>query len=164
MKWAAILLAVLFAIMLGVAAHQGRLETGLRASARSAVMIGPVFLLAVLVMGFTEVLMPQGWVGRWLTDASGARGLGIAWLAGVLTPGGSVIGMPLAAGLLTTGASPAVVVTYLTSMATLNLLRLPMEVGVYGVRVMLIRVLACAVVPFIAGGVARLIAPFILVR
>jgi uncharacterized membrane protein YraQ (UPF0718 family) len=164
MKWAAIFLAVLFLSILGLAVYQGRLETGFRASARSMITIGPVFLLALLVMGFTEVLLPQGWVERWLTDASGARGLVIAWVAGILTPGGSVIGMPLAAELLTTGASPAVVVTFLTSMATLNILRLPMEAGFYGMRVTAIRVVSCAVVPFIAGGIARLLSPFVMAR
>ncbi len=163
MKWAGFVFAMLFVVILVVAAQQGKLEAGFRASGRSALMMGPVLLLAVLVMGFTEVLLPQGWVERWLTDASGPRGLAVAWLAGILTPGGSVIGMPLAAGLLTTGASPAVVVTYLTSMATLNVLRLPMEVGFYGMRVMVIRVLACALIPFLAGGIARLVAPFVLI-
>jgi uncharacterized membrane protein YraQ (UPF0718 family) len=156
MKWAVLILALAFLSILGLAFFQGRLETGFKASARSLITLGPMFLLALLVMGFTEVLLPQGWVERWLTDAAGARGLVIGWLAGFLTPGGSVIGMPLATGLLIAGASPAVVVTYLTSLATLNLLRLPMEVGIYGLRVMAIRLLGCLLVPFVAGGIARL--------
>lgn len=164
MKWAYV---VFFALLLGVvalAAAQGKLGEGFRASGKSAVQLGPVLILAFLVMGFTEVLLPQGWVERWLTDASGPRGLAVAWLAGVLTPGGSVIGFPMAAGLLKTGASPAVVVTYVTSMALLNVLRLPMEVGLYGGRVLALRVLACLVLPFVAGGFARLLAPLVLGR
>jgi uncharacterized membrane protein YraQ (UPF0718 family) len=162
MMWAsATMLAALVAVV-GAAWARGQLEAGLKASARGVLLLGPMLLLAVFVMGFTEVLLPQGWVERWLSDASGPRGLLVGWLAGLLTPGGGVVGFPLAAGLLKTGASPAVVVTYLTSMATLNLLRLPMEAGYYGLRVMALRALACALLPFFAGGIARLLAPWLL--
>lgn len=164
MKGALLFFGVLLVAIVAAAAAQGRLQDGLRATARTAVEVGPILVLAVVVMGFTEVLLPQGWVERWLTDAAGARGLLVAWLAGVLTPGGSILGFPLAAGLLRTGASPAVVVTYLTSMALLNLLRLPLEAGAYGLRVAALRVLACAVLPFVAGGLARLLAPLLLPR
>jgi uncharacterized membrane protein YraQ (UPF0718 family) len=162
MMWASVAMLAALLGVIGAAWARGQLAEGFRASARGAVVLGPMLLLAVFIMGFTEVLLPQDWVERWLTDASGPRGLLVGWLAGLLTPGGGVVGFPLAAGLLKTGASPAVVVTYLTSMATLNLLRLPMEAGYYGLRVMTLRALACAVLPFLAGGIARLLAPWLL--
>lgn len=164
MKWATGLFAAIAVAVVLVALAQGRLGDGLRASGRTAVALVPVLGLAILIMGFTEVLLPQGWVERWLTDAAGPRGMLIAWVAGILTPGGSLVGFPLAAGLLKTGASPAVVVTYLTSMALLNLLRLPMEAGLYGPRVLALRVVACLVLPFVAGAIARFAAPFVLGR
>lgn len=164
MKGALLLFVGLLFVVVGLALAEGRFVEGLRASGRAAVAIVPVLALAVLVMGFTEALLPQGWVERWLTDASGPRGLAIAWLAGVLTPGGSVVGFPLAAGLLKTGASPAVVVTYLTSMALLNVMRLPMEAGLYGPRVLGLRVVACLVLPLLAGGLARVAAPLFSLR
>lgn len=157
MKSALVVFSVCLLAIVALAMWQGKLDAGLRASLRSAIGIGPVLVLAVFIMGFTEVLLPQGWVEQWLSDASGPRGLLVAWLAGVLTPGGSVLGIPLAAGLLKTGASPAVVVTYLTSMATLSLIRMPMEVSLYGLRLTALRVASCALLPFVAGGLTRLI-------
>lgn len=162
MKWAALSLSVLFVGALLLAIQQGKLVLGLKSTLQSSLGILPVLILALFLMGFLEVLVPAGWVERWLSDAAGFRGLGLAWIAGALTPGGGVIGMPIAAGMLTSGASPAVVVTYLTSMALLNLLRLPMEVGFYGIRLMTLRVLCCLLVPFVAGAVARLIGPWVL--
>lgn len=164
MKSAIAVFLLLFAVVVLLAAVQGRLEEGLRATARTGLALGPILVLAVVVMGFTEALVPAGWVERWLSDAAGLRGLGTAWLAGLLTPGGSIIGFPLAAGLFRSGASPAVVVTYLCSMATLNLLRLPMEAGTYGWRMTLLRFVACAPLPLAAGALARISAPFFLGR
>lgn len=164
MKSAMWAFAVILLAVLALAAWQGKLAEGSRSTVKTLVQVGPILLVAVVVMGFTDVLVPQGWVERWLSDASGPRGLAVAWLAGVLTPGGSIVGFPLAAGLLRTGASPAVVVTYVTSMGLLNLLRLPMEVGLYGPRMLALRVAASLVVPFVAGGLARLLAPLFLGR
>lgn len=164
MKGAAILMFVVLVAVLVLAAATGRFEAGARATMRSAALVGPVLVLAVVIMGFSEALTPQDWVERWLSDASGLRGMGVAWLAGLLTPGGSVVGFPLAAGLFRAGASPAVLVTYLVSMATLNLLRLPMELGTYGLRMTLLRLATCAVLPLLAGGLARLFAPLFLGR
>lgn len=161
MKWAILLFVGIALLLVAVAAAQGRLDAALRTTGRSAVEIGPILVLAVIVMGFTEALLPQGWVERWLTDAAGFRGLLLAWLAGVLTPGGSVIGFPLAAGLARTGASPAIIVTYLTAMALLNVLRIPMEAATYGLRLTAIRVLTCAALPLLAGGLARLLTPLL---
>lgn len=157
MKAASLVFVLALVALVALAAWQGKLDAGLRASVRAGIGVGPILVVAVLVMGFTEVLLPQGWVERWLSDAAGPRGLLVAWLAGVLTPGGSILGIPLAAGLLKTGASPAVVVTYLTSMATLSLIRMPMEVSLYGLRLTALRVASCALLPFAAGGVARLL-------
>jgi hypothetical protein len=44
-------------------------------------------------------------------------------------------------------------------MALLNVLRLPMEAGTYGLRMAALRVLACVLLPFLAGGMARVFAP-----
>jgi len=113
-------------------------------------------------MGLVDALLPKDLVETWLTDASGFKGLGIAWIAGVLTPGGSIIGMPLAAGLAKAGVGPAVLVTYLTSLAVLSVIRVPLEIGFYGWRLMLLRVLASIVLPLAAGLMARVLAPFVM--
>lgn len=159
MKAAILSFALVLVLLLGVAARQGRLLEGFRATGTAAAQVVPILLLAILMMGFLNVLMPQAWVDRWLSDDAGWRGMGLAWLAGVLTPGGGGIGMPVAAGLLTGGASPAVVVTYLVSLSTLNVLRLPMEAGFYGWRITMIRWISCLLLPFLAGGLVRIVAP-----
>lgn len=138
------------------------LSRGLSTSASQFGRFLPVLVVAFLIMGLVDALLPEKLVETWLSDASGWRGLGIAWLAGLLTPGGSIIGMPLAAGLAKAGVGPGVLVTYLTSLAVLSVIRVPLEVGFYGWRLMLLRVLASLVLPLVAGLVARWLAPWVM--
>lgn len=164
MKWTLIALGVVVLGLMGAAAYKGdgALVGGLRTGAVSGLKFLPVLAVAFIIMGYVDVLLPKAVIERWLSDAAGWRGLGVAWLAGLLTPAGSVVGLPLAAGLLKAGVGAGVLVTYLTSMATLSLIRVPLEIGFYGWRLMVLRVVASVVLPFVAGGVARLAGPWII--
>lgn len=161
MKWTIAAMLGLVVVLIIVAAAKGELGAGLRSAGIQGLKFLPVLVIAFLIMGLIEVLLPQALVERWLSDAAGWRGLAVAWLAGALTPAGSIIGMPLAAGLLRAGVSASVLVTYLTSLATLSLIRVPMEIGFYGWRLTMVRVIASLVLPFAAGIVTRWIAPWI---
>lgn len=133
----------------------GLVMEGLRGGARGAVQLLPILVIVFLLTGFVEVLLPRDTVAGWLSDASGWRGLGVAWIAGALTPGGGPIGLPLAAALMRAGAGLGVLVTYLTSMSLLSFVRVPMEIGIYGTRLTLFRIAGSALLPFAAGLIAQ---------
>ena len=116
----------------------------------------------MLLAGFAEALLPPEVVNNWLSDASGWRGIGVAWLAGILTPGGSVMGMPLVAALYKVGAGIGVLITYLTAMALMSVIRIPLEIGFYGWRLTLLRIAACLFLPPLAGILAQIVAPLFL--
>jgi uncharacterized protein len=71
------------------------------------------------------------------------------------------VGLPLAAGLHRAGVGPSVLVTYMTSLATLSVIRIPMEVGLIGGRLAALRVLACLVLPPLAGVITRGLVPLV---
>lgn len=157
MKVAALMMAAL-GIGLFVALWrkgEGALEQALSSAGTNGVKLVPIILLAVFMMGALEVLLPKDLVHRWLSDAAGFRGIAIAWLAGILTPGGSLLGMPIVAGLYKAGVSASVLVTYLVSMATLSVIRLPIEIGLIGPRLTMLRVASCLILPPIAGLMVR---------
>lgn len=164
MKWTLVSLIVVIAALMIVAVIQGdgALSRGLRTGGSQFAKFFPVLCAAFLIMGLTDALLPEEVVQRWLSDAAGWRGMAVGWLAGALTPAGSVAGMPIAAGLLKAGAGPAVLITYLTSLATLSIIRIPLEIGFYGWRLMALRVVTSLLLPFAAGLLARMIAPAIL--
>ena len=163
MKTTAIALFVVLAILIVLALMQGTstFNQAWRASFVQLFKFLPILVIAMLVAGFTETLLPEGLVETWLSDSSGWRGITIAWFAGVVTPGGSIIGLPLIAALYKSGVGLAVLMTYATSFATLSLLRVPLEVGFYGWRITGIRVLVSLILPFVAGGLTLLLVPWL---
>ena len=128
---------------------------GLRAGGRGALKLVPLLVVVFLLAGFAEVLLPRDTVSRWLSDSSGMRGIGVAWVLGVLTPGGGPIGLPLAAALMRAGAGMGVLVTYVTSMSLLSFVRVPLEIGIYGTRLTTFRVASCVLLPPLAGLLAQ---------
>jgi len=161
MKWAIVVMAVFLAVLVGLVISRGQLAEAARASGSQTVRFLPVLLLALLVVGCTEVLLSREVVERWLSDASGFRGIAIAWAAGILTPGGSLVGLPIVAGMHRMGVGPSVLITYLVSVATLSIIRLPLEVGFIGGRLAALRFFACLLLPPIAGLLARVVAPWL---
>ncbi len=161
MKLTLISLLALLLILMGLAYWQGAdtFKSGWQTASHQIIGFLPIIIIALLIAGFIEALLPQHLIQTWLSDASGWRGITIAWLAGILTPGGSIIGLPLIASLYKAGVGISIIITYATSFATLSILRLPMEVGFYGWRLTLLRVTVSLILPFIAGGLTLLLLP-----
>lgn len=126
---------------------------------RMTVWVAPIVVAAVLISGYFQVLVPRAVMERWLGRGSGVRGMVLATLAGALTPGGPFAAFPLVVGLLRAGASFAVAVTFLTAWAVLGINRvLVWEIPFFGFDFVLLRLLVSLPLPFIAGGLAWLLA------
>ena len=163
MKETAIALILTLAALMAFALWKGKevFILGWQTSWQQLLHFLPVLVVAVIVAGFTETLLPKNLVESWLSDASGWRGITLAWIAGILTPGGSLIGLPLIAVLYKAGAGISVLITYSTSFATLSLLKVPIEVGFYGWRLTGLRLLVSLFLPIIAGMLAQAMLPLL---
>lgn len=115
-----------------------------------------LIVVAFLVAGVVEKLIPHDWVSRALGEDSGMRGLLIAIGAGMVTPSGPFISFPVAATLLKSGASPAAVVTYVVAWMLLAIHRFFIwEVPFLGLRTAVIRWVVCLLLPMLAGLATR---------
>ena len=102
------------------------------------------------------MLIPREWIQGALGHDSGVRGIVLASAAGVATPAGPFVSLPIAAGLLRAGAAPPAVIAYLTGWSLLAVHRLvAWEVPILGARFALVRYAICAVLPVLAGLLAR---------
>lgn len=129
---------------------------GLSGGGRLLVRYALVLVVSFLAAGLAEVLVPHAWVGQYLGADSGLRGILLACGAGVVTPAGPFVSMPLAAVMLRAGAGPGPVVAFLTGWSLLAVHRLvAWEVPILGLRFALLRYAASLGLPVLAGLLAR---------
>ena len=93
---------------------QGQHMVGLKAAGKMTLEILPLLLCAFVVAGMIQVLIPKEAVARWVGAESGFRGILIGSIAGGLSPGGPYVSLPIAAGLMRSGAGIGTMVAYLT--------------------------------------------------
>lgn len=142
-------------LFIGYYKGQGQHISGMRSALNMTVEILPLLVFAFIVAGMVQVLLPRELLSRWVGVESGMRGILIGSVVGGLTPGGPYVSLPIAAGLLRSGASVGTMVAFLTGWSLWAVSRLPMEVGILGWRFTLIRIATTFFFPPIAGLIAQ---------
>jgi uncharacterized membrane protein YraQ (UPF0718 family) len=144
---------VVFALLRGKGEHL----VGLKRTKDMVIEVFPLLILAYIVAGMVQALLPKDMVSQWLGKESGLRGIAIACIAGGLTPGGPFVSLPLAAGFLRAGAGIGTIVAYLTAWSLWAAGRLPLELGFLGLRFTVIRIICTGFFPPVAGLIARVL-------
>lgn len=142
-------------LLIGYYQGQGQHITGLKSALNMTVEILPLLVFAFIVAGMVQALLPKDLISRWVGVESGLRGLLVGTVAGALTPGGPYISLPVATGLLRSGASVGTMVAFLTGWSLWAASRLPLEVGILGWKLTLIRFTSTFFFPPIAGWIAQ---------
>lgn len=118
-------------------------------------VLSPKILCGFFVAAAVPILVPRAVLTRWIGQESGARGLVVACLAGALVPGGPMMIFPLAASFVVAGASTATVVSFITAWSLYGLNRtIIWEMSFLQIDFVLLRVLICLPLPFLAGWLA----------
>jgi uncharacterized membrane protein YraQ (UPF0718 family) len=129
---------------------------GLETSLSLFLDIAPRLMGAFLLAGLVEVLLPKNLITKWIGEKSGLRGIFIATLAGIFTPGGPMISFPLIAALYRMGANLAPLVSYLTSWSLLGIQRIIVwEIPFLGMKFASLRFALSLLLPIIAGLTAQ---------
>ena len=115
----------------------------------------PLLIFAFLIGGAVKVVMPSDMISTWIGENSGIKGILLGTVAGAFTPGGPYTSMPIAAGLLRSGASIGTMVAYITAWSLWAFLRLPLEIGILGWRFVFIRIASTILFPPLAGIIAQ---------
>ena len=159
MLTATIVLGVIAAALLFIAWRNGEGQhiTGLQAALKMTVQLLPLLIFAFIIAGLVPVMLPHEALSKWIGAESGIRGILIGTVAGGLAPGGPYVSLPIAAGLLKSGASVGTMVAFVTGWSLLAFARLPMEVAIMGWRFTAVRFACTFFFPPIAGLIAQAI-------
>ncbi|HUV75154.1 MAG TPA: permease [Dehalococcoidales bacterium] len=150
-----IIMGVLAVILVVLSYQKGVHIQGLKASGNMLLQIIPLLIFAFLIAGMVQFLIPREIISRWVGAESGFRGLLIGTAMGSIAPGGPFVSMPIAAGLLRTGANIGTMVAFLTAWSLLAFSRIPLELGIMGWKFVLIRMACTFFFPPIAGWIAN---------
>jgi uncharacterized membrane protein YraQ (UPF0718 family) len=149
------LLAVIL-LIIGYSKGEGQHITGLKSAMKMTVDILPMLIFAFIMAGMIQTLLPQELLSKWIGEESGIRGILIGTVAGGITPGGPYVSLPLAAGFLRAGAGIGTMVAFLTAWSLWAVSRLPMEIGIMGLKFTLVRLACTFLFPPIAGFLAQM--------
>jgi len=157
MLWPTIVMGILAAALLvaGYRKGGGLHVEGLKDASVMTAEILPLLFFAFVVAVMVQILLPKELLAKWVGAESGMRGIIIGTIAGGFTPGGPFVSLPVAAGLFRAGASIGTMVAFLTGWSLWAINRLPMEVGVLGWKLTMIRFASTFFFPPIAGLIAQ---------
>lgn len=112
----------------------------------------PRLIPALILAGLLQVLVPQETVARYFGRTGGMKAILVASLAGVLTPGGPMISVPLMVVLANSGAGLPSLVAYMTAWSLFGVQRIiAWEAPLLGWKFVAVRVIPSLIFPVVAG-------------
>lgn len=151
-----ILIWLLAGLMIAIALSQGK-ETaaaGAQGSWQALLDLAPLLVGVFVIVGFADEILPKELIADLLGGKSGVRGILIASGLGALTPGGPFVSYPLVATLYQAGAGVGPLVAFVTGWSLGSVSRLPLEIGLVGLRLTAIRLASSILFPPLAGLIA----------
>ena len=149
------------AVVLGVVAYikdPGLPAIGVKNGLSLLWFVLPRLVPALILAGLMQVLVPQEVVARYFGHAAGLRALVIASIAGMLTPGGPMVSVPLLVAAANSGAGTGSLVAYMTAWSLFGLQRIiAWEAPLMGWHFVSVRIAASFMLPVLAGWIATLI-------
>jgi uncharacterized membrane protein YraQ (UPF0718 family) len=144
MLWPTIFMGIIALVLLYIGYRQGEGQhiTGLRSALNMTIDILPLLIFAFIVAGMAQILIPKEMLSKWVGAESGMRGILIGTVAGGFTPGGPFVSLPIA---------------FLTGWSLWGINRLPMEVGILGWKLTMVRLASTFFFPPIAGLIAQML-------
>jgi uncharacterized membrane protein YraQ (UPF0718 family) len=151
------------ALALGVVAYfkdPGLPAIGARLGFSMLWFVLPRMVVALMLAGLLQVLVPQETVARYFGRQGGLRAILLASMAGILTPGGPMVTMPLMLALANSGMALPPLVAYMTSWSLFGMQRIiAWEAPLLGWHFVAVRMISSLTFPVLAGWLAGLFFP-----
>mgnify|MGYP006287136307 CR=1 FL=1 len=134
----------------------GSHNRGFTIAGKTFIGIAPLLLVAFIMAGFIQVVIPPELIQSWLGQESGLKGVLIGSLGGALLPGGPYIAFPIIASIFQAGAGMGTAVAFVTGWAMWGVANMPFELAIIGHRFMFLRLALVLIIPPFAGFMANM--------
>jgi uncharacterized membrane protein YraQ (UPF0718 family) len=117
----------------------------------------PRLVPALLLAGMLQVVIPQESVARYFGQRSGMGAIVMASAAGVITPGGPMVSVPLLVVLANSGMALGPLVAYMTAWSLFGMQRIiAWEAPLMGWHFVAVRTASSLAFPILAGWLVKL--------
>jgi len=116
----------------------------------------PRLVPALILAGMLQVVIPQETVARYFGNQSGLSAILMASAAGIVTPGGPMVSVPLLVVLSNSGMALGPLVAYMTAWSLFGMQRIiAWEAPLMGWRFVAVRTVSSFVFPILAGWLVK---------
>lgn len=116
----------------------------------------PRLVPALILAGMLQVVIPQETVARYFGNQSGLNAIFMASAAGIVTPGGPMVSVPLLVVLSNSGMALGPLVAYMTAWSLFGMQRIiAWEAPLMGWRFVAVRTASSFVFPILAGWLVK---------
>ncbi len=150
-------LSIMAIILFAIAYKNQKHIKSIREGAKMFINVFPLLLLAFLIVGYLEVLIPEEALSGWLGKGSGYRGLFIGPLIGALVQGGPFAFFPLFDSVFRNTVTTGTAVAMITAWGMINVGHLPYEFAFLGYRFVLLKYSIYLFIPTLAGILANVL-------
>lgn len=126
-------------LLLAANARRGNHMKGLKKGMRQLLFVLPVILVAFVLAGMIEAVIPEEFVRQWLAREAGMRGVALGSIGGMLLAMGPYASFPIIASINAAGAGLGTTISLVTAWTLLGMSRFPYELGFLGPRFTAIR-------------------------
>ena len=148
---------IIGSFLLAYNARSGQHQQGLSHSVSILRGVLPVVLVAFLLAGMIEALIPEAFVRHWLATEAGLRGVFFGTLGGAILAMGPYASFPIIASVNNAGAGLGTVIALITAWALFGLNKMPFEIGFFGLRFTVIRIVLSLPLCLGAGALAHMV-------
>lgn len=145
----------LLLLFIGYTRGEGQHFQGVKKGFQMTLQVLPLLFSAFIFISMLQILIPKEAIIKWAGSDSGLRGIFLGSIAGGISPGGPLVHSVIAAGLFKSGAGVGTIVAFLTGGVLWGFTLIPMEVGILGWRLTLVRIASTCFFPPIAGIIAQ---------
>ncbi len=156
----ALIVITVMCVFLSIHAVRRRDGTQKRAvvtAVRMFINVLPILVVAFIIAGFIQVLLPAETIAAWLGKEAGLKGLVIAPVIGALVQGGPFTFFPLLSSVFLEHIGIGAAIAMITGWGMINIGHLPYEFAFLGPRFVLLKLGVCILIPPVSGLIAHVI-------
>lgn len=148
-------IGILTVVLSIIAYTKGVHVSGFNDACKTGIRVIPIIFFAFIIIGMVNNLIPKDAISSVIGEETGIKGIFLATLAGIITPGGTFVALPVTGTLLKCNAGIGSVVAYITAYSIFDITRMPIEISFLGWKFVLIKWGSTLVIPVIGGLIAR---------